>query len=76
MSSHIDNEEDSIVRAREVLRIEAESIAQLIPKIDQNFTKAVDLILRSKGRVIVTGIGKSGLIGKKIVATMTSTGYM
>lgn len=75
MSSHFENNEtDSVSRAREVLRIEAESITQLIPKIDQNFARAVDLIYRSKGRVIVTGIGKSGLIGKKIVATMTSTG--
>ncbi len=75
MSSHSENDAtDAVIRAREVLRIEAESISQLIPKIDQNFTRAVDLIYRSKGRVIVTGIGKSGLIGKKIVATMTSTG--
>ncbi len=75
MSSHPEsNATDAVVRAREVLRIEAESITQLIPKIDQNFIRAVELIYRSKGRVIVTGIGKSGLIGKKIVATMTSTG--
>lgn len=65
---------DSIERAREVLKIEAESISNLIDKIDNNFAKAVDIIFKSKGRVIVTGIGKSGLIGKKIVATMTSTG--
>ena len=65
---------DSIERAREVLKIEAESILNLIDKIDDNFAKAVDIIYKSKGRVIVTGIGKSGLIGKKIVATMTSTG--
>jgi len=58
----------------EVLRIEAESILQLIDKVDDNFTRAVDKIYQSKGRVIVTGIGKSGLIGKKIVATLTSTG--
>jgi arabinose-5-phosphate isomerase len=57
-----------------VLQIEAESILQLIDKVGPSFAKAVDLIYRSKGRVIVTGIGKSGLIGKKIVATLTSTG--
>jgi arabinose-5-phosphate isomerase len=74
MSSQFETEEESVIRAREVLRIEAESISQLIPKLDHNFSRAVDLIYRSKGRVIVTGIGKSGLIGKKIVATMTSTG--
>jgi arabinose-5-phosphate isomerase len=65
---------ESIQRAREVLKIEAESILNLIDKVDENFSKAVDIICNSKGRVIVTGIGKSGLIGKKIVATLTSTG--
>lgn len=65
---------ESIQRAQEVLRIEAESILSLIDKVDENFSKAVDTICNSKGRVIVTGIGKSGLIGKKIVATLTSTG--
>jgi arabinose-5-phosphate isomerase len=47
---------------------------RLIDRVDKNFARAVDLIYKSKGRVIVTGIGKSGLIGKKIVATLTSTG--
>jgi arabinose-5-phosphate isomerase len=65
---------ESIQRAQEVLKIEAESILNLIDKVDENFSKAVDIICNSKGRVIVTGIGKSGLIGKKIVATLTSTG--
>ncbi len=60
--------------AREVLKIEAQSILSLLDKIDGNFTKAVDLIFQCKGRVIITGIGKSGLIGRKIVATLTSTG--
>jgi arabinose-5-phosphate isomerase len=64
----------SLMHAREVLKIEAESILQLVDKLDEHFVKAVDIICRSKGRVIVTGIGKSGLIGKKIVATLTSTG--
>jgi arabinose-5-phosphate isomerase len=63
-----------IKRAKEVLRIEAQSILQLIDKIDSNFSGAVNLICKSKGRVIITGIGKSGLIGRKIVATLTSTG--
>jgi arabinose-5-phosphate isomerase len=67
-------ESQSLKRAKEVLRIEAESILHLIDKIDTNFEKAVEIIYKSKGRVIVTGIGKSGLIGKKIVATLTSTG--
>jgi len=67
-------EGSAIQKAREVLKIEAESIIQLIDKVDRNFHKAVDIICASKGRVIVSGIGKSGLIGKKIVATLTSTG--
>ncbi|HBH87603.1 MAG TPA: KpsF/GutQ family sugar-phosphate isomerase [Syntrophaceae bacterium] len=64
----------SITRAKDVLRIEAEGILHLIDKVDISFEKAVDIIFKTKGRVIVTGIGKSGLIGKKIVATLTSTG--
>lgn len=65
---------DSIKRAQEVLKIEAESILNLVDKVDENFSRAIDIIYKSKGRVIVTGIGKSGLVGKKIVATLTSTG--
>jgi arabinose-5-phosphate isomerase len=65
---------ETIKRAREVLKIEAQSILNLVEKIDINFSRAVDLICKSKGRVIITGIGKSGLIGRKIVATLTSTG--
>jgi len=64
----------SIQQARQVLRIEAESIFSLIEKIGESFSRAVELIYKSKGRVIVAGIGKSGLIGRKIVATLTSTG--
>jgi len=63
-----------IKRAKDVLKIEARSISQLVDKIDNNFYRAVNLICKSKGRVIITGIGKSGLIGRKIVATLTSTG--
>jgi arabinose-5-phosphate isomerase len=65
---------ESLRQAREVLKIEAECILGLIPKLDQNFSKAVETIFGAKGRVIVSGIGKSGLIGRKIVATFTSTG--
>lgn len=60
--------------AKEVLRKEAESILHLIEKIGPDFEKMVMAILSLKGRVIISGIGKSGLIGKKIVATLTSTG--
>ena len=65
---------ETIKRAKEVLKIEAQSILRLIDRIDGNFSRAVDKIYKSKGRVIITGIGKSGLIGRKIVATLTSTG--
>jgi len=60
--------------AREVLTIEAEGIAGLIPKLDPGFLKAVDLMFRAKGRVIVTGVGKSGIVARKLVATFNSTG--
>ncbi len=63
-----------IEQATKVLKIEAESILNLIDKIDDNFTKMVETIYRSKGRVIFSGIGKSGLIGRKIAATLNSTG--
>ncbi len=61
-------------QARRVLKIEAEAVAALIERIDDNFEHAVEMILRCKGRVAVTGMGKSGLIGKKIAATLASTG--
>lgn len=60
--------------AKKVLKIEAEAVAALIDKLDDGFERAIDLIYHSKGRVIVTGMGKSGLVGKKIAATLTSTG--
>ncbi|MEI8378212.1 MAG: KpsF/GutQ family sugar-phosphate isomerase [bacterium] len=60
--------------AKEVLTIEANSILRLKENINQNFEKAIDLLYACKGRVIVTGMGKSGIIGKKIAATLSSTG--
>lgn len=63
-----------IASGREVIRIESESVSGLLGKINEGFAKAVDLILRSEGRVVLTGVGKSGLIARKIVATMNSTG--
>ena len=63
-----------IKQAREVLKIEAEGILNLIDRVGEAFAEAVDLIYHSKGRVVVTGIGKSGLVGRKIVATLNSTG--
>jgi len=68
------DESETIDLAREVLRIEGECLLNLVNHVDGQFAEAVEMICRSKGRVIVTGIGKSGLIGKKIVATLTSTG--
>jgi len=66
--------DSSIEQARQVLKIEAQSLFSLIDKVGDSFSRAVELIYKSKGRVIVAGIGKSGLIGRKIVATLTSTG--
>jgi arabinose-5-phosphate isomerase len=54
--------------------MEAEAILALIPRLDERFDRAVDLLFRCGGRVIVTGMGKSGLIGRKIAATLASTG--
>ena len=58
----------------QAIRDEAEALLALIPKMDEEFDKAVDLMLRCKGKVIVTGVGKSGHIGAKIAATFSSTG--
>ena len=55
-------------------RDEAQAILDLIPQLDENFDRAVELILACKGKVIVTGVGKSGHIGAKMAATMSSTG--
>jgi len=60
--------------AKKVLRTEADAVYGLIDKLDEGFDRAVDIIYQSSGRVIVTGMGKSGLIGKKIAATLASTG--
>ena len=63
-----------IRQAREVLQIEAQGILDLIDRIGPAFEKAVEMILNSSGRVILTGIGKSGIVGRKITATLNSTG--
>ena len=60
--------------ARRVLQMEAEAILALVPRLDERFTAAVTLLRACTGRVIVTGMGKSGLIGRKIAATLASTG--
>jgi arabinose-5-phosphate isomerase len=65
---------DALALAREVLQIEAAAITGLIAKLDGQFQRAIDLILRCRGRVLVSGIGKSGHIARKIASTMSSTG--
>jgi arabinose-5-phosphate isomerase len=60
--------------ARKVLEIESEAIRELIPRLDETFDRAVEILHACTGRVVVTGMGKSGLIGQKISATLSSTG--
>src|SRR5437763_11304084 len=60
--------------ARKVLEIEARTLAELVERLDERFTRAVETMFACKGRVVVTGMGKSGLIGQKISATLSSTG--
>jgi arabinose-5-phosphate isomerase len=66
--------EDILRIAARVLRTEADAIIGLTEKLDRNFEKAVEMIYGSAGRVVVTGMGKSGLVGKKIASTLASTG--
>ncbi len=64
----------SLPLARRVLQIEAEAIARLVERLDENFEHAVKLVNDCKGRVVVTGMGKSGIVSRKIAATLASTG--
>lgn len=64
----------SLETARRVLRIEAEALGEIMRRLDESFERAVELLMACKGRVVVTGMGKSGLIGRKIAATFSSTG--
>jgi len=64
----------SLEIARKVLEIEAKALGELVGRLDHAFEKAVEVVLACKGRVVVTGMGKSGLIGQKISATLSSTG--
>jgi len=66
--------ENLIDAAKKVLTIEALSIQELKDRINEDFIRAVEIIHNSKGRVVITGIGKSGLVGRKIAATLASTG--
>jgi arabinose-5-phosphate isomerase len=64
----------SLDTARRVLRIEAQAIQDVLTRLDVSFERAVELLLACKGRVVVSGMGKSGLVGRKISATFSSTG--
>ena len=63
-----------IKRAKEVFRLEAKAVSALAKKLDDNFVKAVEAISNCRGRVVVTGMGKAGIIGQKISATLASLG--
>lgn len=67
-------DEQIISKGKHVIEIETGAVANLLANIDQNFVKAVKIIFNSNGRVVFTGMGKSGLIARKIVATLNSTG--
>lgn len=67
-------DQDLIENGRRVIKLEAEALENLIPRIDISFVKAVKLIKACEGRVVVTGTGKSGQIARKIAATLASTG--
>ena len=60
--------------ARKVFEIESQAILALLDRLDDSFDRAVELLLQTPGRVVVTGMGKSGIVGEKISATFASTG--
>lgn len=66
--------DQAIALGQRVLRLETEALAEIERRLGEGFAKAVDLLAASPGRIIVSGVGKSGLIGRKIAATLTSTG--
>ncbi len=66
--------QESIESAKQTLQIESNALSNAIERVDEEFAKAVELILQIRGKLIVTGIGKSGLVGAKIAATLASTG--
>jgi len=68
------SEEKILSKGKEIISIEGDAVLNLINSIDNEFVKAINVILNSKGRIVFTGVGKSGIIARKIVATMNSTG--
>ncbi len=63
-----------IQQAKNILKIEADAVSSLIDRIDESFIQAVEILYSCHGKIVVTGMGKSGIIGKKIAATLASTG--
>jgi arabinose-5-phosphate isomerase len=61
-------------QARETLRIEADAVANLIPRLGEDFARAVEMLLETRGRAILTGVGKSGAVARKLAGTLASTG--
>src|SRR5687767_12176634 len=66
--------EERLRHAREVIRVETRAIANLEARLDASFSRAIDLIVACQGVVVVTGMGKAGLIAQKVSATLASTG--
>lgn len=67
-------EESVLASGRRVIQVEAEAVAGLAAKLDSNFVRAVQLLLQLQGRVVTTGVGKSGLVARRVASTLTSTG--
>ena len=67
-------EVDIVKEAKRVLKVEAQSLLDLAERIDENFSRAVELLYHCKGKVVLMGMGKSGLVGRKISSTFASTG--
>lgn len=68
------NADRTIAKGKEVIEIEGKAVQALGPRVGESFARAVDIVERCQGRVIITGVGKSGIIARKIVATLNSTG--
>lgn len=67
-------EDTMLEQARQVLRLEAEAVLEQVERIDEHFKAAVEMIMACPGRTVITGMGKSGIIGRKMAATLASTG--
>ncbi|MBN2288220.1 MAG: KpsF/GutQ family sugar-phosphate isomerase [Candidatus Glassbacteria bacterium] len=72
--SGVSDPEELLEQARRVVRIEAEAVSALLGRLDRSFVRAVEMIYGCTGRVIVSGVGKSGIVGRKLATTLTSTG--